>query len=281
MTLNISIIVCTYNRANAILKCLESIEQALHEVKGKYTAEIIVVNNASKDHTSDVLQKWVQETPFQTQIIYEEKAGIAFARNTALKAVQGQYIASIDDDCIMDQNYFVDMMHHYENDPDLCLRGGRVELGDPNDLPLTIKTGNEKKSWKKPMPAKEEGKLLGSAIIGCNVTMQKKVLDIVGFFDESIAAGKIPAGEDSDLIYRNYLKGIKIEYVPNMIVKHFHGRKTEEERKKLLTNYAIGNGALSFKYLFIYPPFAKHIIWQTISSFKRWRRMFEERRFST
>lgn len=280
MPIDISVIVCTHNRAHSLLKCLHSIEQAFRVVESQYSMEVVVVNNASTDDTSKTLENWKNNKNFAISIIYEPQKGLSHARNAGLNTSHGDFIACIDDDCIMDDQYLQDMMNHFNNDPELCLRGGRVELGDPTDLPLTIKTSNEKKSWKKPMHPLYEGHLLGNAIIGCNFSMQKTVKDKVGLFDTSVGAGtKIPGGEDTDYFYRSYLEEVKIEYVPDMMVRHFHGRKTNEQRKKLLTNYAIGNGALSFKYLFIYPPFAKHIIWQTISSFKRWRRMFEDKNF--
>lgn len=54
--------------------------------------------------------------------------------------------------------------------------------------------------------------------------------------------------------------------VPDMIVEHHHGRRSPADAVKLRRNYAVGNGALCAKYLFIYPNFSRHLVWD----FKRW-----------
>ncbi|SKA99717.1 Glycosyl transferase family 2 [Prosthecobacter debontii] len=87
----ISIVIPTFNRAQALQACLESL-YALDAVPGGF--EIIVVDDGSQDTTRQVCQAW-------PQIRYEWQAnqGVARARNRGVELAQGEWIAFIDDDC--------------------------------------------------------------------------------------------------------------------------------------------------------------------------------------
>lgn len=55
-----------------------------------------------------------------------------------LAATQGANIAIIDDDCLVGANWLVAIWAEFQADPTLCFIGGRTELYDPKDLPITI-----------------------------------------------------------------------------------------------------------------------------------------------
>ena len=89
---------------------------------------------------------------------------------------------------------------------------------------------------------------------GCNMVMRRVLLDQIGLFDEEFGPGSyIGSGEDSDLMFRTYLAGATLEYVPDMTVLHYHGRKTPEAGRKLMRRYTIANGAMLARYQFTDP----------------------------
>jgi hypothetical protein len=142
------------------------------------------------------------------------------------------------------------------------LRGGRVELGDPADLPISIKTDPQLKRWSKRQNSSRREDL-GYCIAGCNMAMRKSVADRVGLFDAKFGAGSgIPAGEDTDYIFRAYLAGILIEYVPDMVIYHHHGRRELSVSKQLMQSYMIAKGAVYAKHLFRHPNFCRPGYWQ-------------------
>jgi hypothetical protein len=64
------------------------------------------------------------------------------------------------------------------------LRGGRIELGDAADLPLTIKTDPQPRRWSRTLrSARQEN--LGNCLHGCNVSMRHALLDQIGLYDEA------------------------------------------------------------------------------------------------
>lgn len=261
-----SVIVCTVNRPYAIEACLSSIAQAImnvHPVEG----ELVVVDNGSTDNTHSVITEWIKTCPCPVQLVVEQVRGVSAARNTGIAVAKGELIAFTDDDCMMDINFMKVGLGYDAADEGLVMRGGRVNLGDASDLPLTIKTEEVVTRWElKNNPARHEN--LANAVLGCNMLVRRGLFDLIGDFDVRMGAGcKIPAAEDTDLIYRAYLANVPIEYVPDMAVSHFHGRKTALSGSSLLTNYSIGTGALAIKYLFVHFNFARPLYWNLKEAF--------------
>lgn len=260
--MDISVIVCTYNRAYAVPSCLDSIAVAIKNVPD-LEVEIVVVDNASSDNTQHVLEEWRAAHTVPMQIVYQGLRGLSNARNAGTGAARGDYFVLTDDDCHLSPDYLRQGWTYAQSDTEPTLRGGSVLLGDPErDLPLTIKTYPGRQSWQRPLPVSEEAKLLGGTLIGCNMMMPRGVMERAGPFDPHIGGGTpCPGADDTDFFYRAYLAGVKLEVVPDMTLRHFHGRRTVLEGRKLLENYALGNGALAAKYLFIYPRFSRHLYW--------------------
>jgi glycosyltransferase involved in cell wall biosynthesis len=258
--MKLSVIVCTYNRAYALTPCLDSIAASL-KAAAPVEAEIVVVDNASTDDTSAVVKKWAETSAFPLRLLHEPKKGLSAARNCALRGAQGELLVFTDDDCRLSVDYVAQALRYDAADSGPVLRGGRVELGDPTDLPLTIKTDSAVIRWhQKRHPAGH--KWLGDSILGCNMVLRRETAARIGFFDERLGAGSpLPGGEETDYIFRAYFSGITIEYVPDMAVFHHHGRKKPAEANRLMHNYALGTGALYAKYLFSHPALCRQFWW--------------------
>jgi glycosyltransferase involved in cell wall biosynthesis len=135
---DVTIIVCTKNRANALEQCLGSISKAILRCPGR-KAEVIVVDNGSADNTPDVVSAYLGSAKIPGLLVREPRPGLAAARNSGLNHASGRLIAFTDDDCRIAPDYISVMMAHFEHDEEPIIRGGRVELGDRADLPLSIK----------------------------------------------------------------------------------------------------------------------------------------------
>jgi hypothetical protein len=151
----------------------------------------------------------------------------------------------------------------------MVLRGGRVELGDPTDLTLSIKTSRDLMRWSRRMNSARHD-YLGSSIVGCNMALRRTVAERIGPFDERLGPGvSIPASEDTDWIYRAYSADVTIEYVPDMVIYHCHGRKRQSEGDKLFVNYATGHGAVYAKSFFRDPNLCRKFWWDVKLSLRR------------
>jgi glycosyltransferase involved in cell wall biosynthesis len=265
--MKLSVIVATRNRADQIRPCLESIATALAKAS-PLDAEIVVVNNGSTDNTSEIVKAWAWECPFPVCLAYEPRPGLSYARNQSLKSARGELLAFTDDDCRLSPDYINDLLRHDAADNEPVIRGGRIELGNPADLPITIKTTSDRQRFNQRMHPITGQPIIG-LISGCNMTMRRAVTDRLGPFDERFGAGAfIPSAEEADYHYRAYLADITLEYVPDMVVFHHHGRKQKQVAYNLYRQYAIGEGALFAKYFFKRPSLCRPFIWHLNAAIK-------------
>ena len=265
--MRLSIIVCTRNRAHAITDCLDSLEQALNHA-APLAAEIVVVDNASTDETAAVVSTWAATSAWPVCLVYEAKQGLSAARNRGVAVAGGDLLVFTDDDCRLSPGYVREALAHDDADTGLTLRGGSVHLGDPDDLPLTIKTETGRENWSR---ARHSARTcnLGNSIFGCNMALRREVAARLGPFDECMGAGTaIPGGEDTDYVLRAYLADIVIDYVPDMAVMHFHGRKSPGGGHRLFVGYSRGSGALYAKHGLRDPNLCRQLVWDMKDALK-------------
>jgi glucosyl-dolichyl phosphate glucuronosyltransferase len=96
----ISICICTYNRCNILSKCLHSIEN-LVDPRPEHDVEIIVIDNNSTDKTPVLVEALMSSFPFRIRYVFEAQQGLSVARNKAIDQAKGDYIAFLDDECII------------------------------------------------------------------------------------------------------------------------------------------------------------------------------------
>lgn len=96
----ISIIVPVFNAENYIRECLNSlVNQTLAEI------EVVVINDASTDGSSDILSEYAYVYPNKLRILTLEKnSRQGTARNLGIRESNGEYIMFVDSDDILDIN---------------------------------------------------------------------------------------------------------------------------------------------------------------------------------
>ncbi|MQW38053.1 glycosyltransferase family 2 protein [Sinorhizobium meliloti] len=254
-----SFIVCTRNRVRSLGASIRSIETACH-AHAAIRSELVVVDNGSTDGTPEELARLAATTTMPITLVTEPRPGLAAARNTGMGRARGRILVFIDDDCEVDRNYLADLERHYANGDARVIRGGRVELGDPADLPFTIKRSKIAARLTRDVHP-------GGFVLGCNMTMHRDVAASIGPFDERFGAGApLKAAEDTDYLVRAFQLGIPVEYVPDMIVHHHHGRRLRAAIEELHRNYSLGNGGLCLKHLLGAPWLLKHFGWTVRSA---------------
>lgn len=240
--IDVSLLVCTRNRASSLAATLVSVERAA-AYAGNTTVEIVLVDNGSVDDTSQRLAEWQAKQAFAVHLVHEPHAGLARARNHGLTLCKGRIIAMTDDDCVLHQDYFAAVCAAFEKAGGPAIIGGRILLGNPADLPVTIKLEDH------PMVAPSRG-FPGGFIMGANLAFTADVLRLTGCFDERFGAGApFVSAEDTDFLFRAAGLGVAVRYDPLMVVDHHHGRRNIDDETRLLAGYSFGDGALYAKYL--------------------------------
>ncbi|KGE19215.1 glycosyltransferase [Paenibacillus wynnii] len=238
----VSIIICTYNRAGLLNKTLQS----LVLLENLDLAEIIVVDNRSKDHTETVVKDFIDRNvdDIDTRYILEPVQGLSAARNTGILASKSQLIAFLDDDAIPCKTWITTIVSTFAERPEVMAMGGRIApifeskrpewLIKPFELPYTIvDLGNRIREYP--------GRLHPC---GANMAMRKIVFDLSLFPLELGRKGEsLLSGEEAWLFGQMQKEGHSILYHPLMAVDHFvpASRLTESWIMKRYYSQGISN----------------------------------------
>lgn len=91
-----SVIMPLYNKAPYVKKALESVVAQTYK-----EWELIIIDDGSTDGSADVVRDFIrafQISNFRIQILLQENAGVAAARNNGVKASHGQFLCFLDAD---------------------------------------------------------------------------------------------------------------------------------------------------------------------------------------
>jgi glycosyltransferase involved in cell wall biosynthesis len=101
--MDITVIVCTYNRCDLLQKALNSI--AAQTVPDPYKWEVLVVDNNSSDRTREVVQSYRAKGPARFRLVSERQQGLSYARNTGIRNARGEILAFTDDDICVESGW--------------------------------------------------------------------------------------------------------------------------------------------------------------------------------
>lgn len=243
---DVSIIVPVYNRAHDIGECLESLLSLDYP---QFRREIIVVDDASRDHTTAVVRRYDVRL-----IIQPRNLGQSAARNAGVQASKGKLIAFIDSDCIADPRWLRDLLPYF-HDPRLALVGGLVDsffresrLDRYEEVHSALNMGPRRITGK--------GKHSVFYVPTCNMLIRKDVYAQAGGLDE-----RLRVGEDVDLCWRLMAMGYRLMYVPKGRIKHKHRNRFYQSFRRRF-DYGTSEAVLYDKYRHVSKRFPWH--WESI-----------------
>lgn len=135
----VSVIIPCYNVEHEIDRLMECLKV---QTIGIENLEIIMVNDGSTDKTASKLVSWEEQYEENILLIYcEQNSGLSYARNIALDAASGDYIAFIDADDWITPDYIMrllEMCRKYNSDIAIC-RHDNVSVFRKEDNKITAK----------------------------------------------------------------------------------------------------------------------------------------------
>jgi glycosyltransferase involved in cell wall biosynthesis len=233
-TPDISIVVCTQNRAAMLRGALASLYDLATD---GFTYEVVVIDNASSDTTPAAIAAAASESKNPLRGVFEGEKGIVPARNRGIREARGRWIAFFDDDQLADRQWLVEL---YRGAVGKGCRvvGGAVHLifpgGCDRELDPTVRMllGEARLSG----PPRRYGQRLTP---GCgNLMVKRSVFEEVGVFQRTIDG----RGEDTDLFSRIECAGIESWYFPTAIVQHLTPPERLEEAYLLSLARKMGAG---------------------------------------
>src|SRR5262249_49395782 len=108
--MDITVILCTYNRCHCLAEALESI--AVQAVPELTEWEILVVDNNSSDDTRSVVEGFERRYPGRIRYLFERVQGKSYALNAAIQAARGDIFAFTDDDVTAEPQWLCNLTEH-------------------------------------------------------------------------------------------------------------------------------------------------------------------------
>jgi len=219
--LQISVVICTYNRAAYIQEAMESLYQ---QSLSRELFEVIVVNNNSTDHTQTICLEFIQYHPDAHFYYYNEpRQGASYARNSGAAYAQSPLLCFMDDDAIAEKEYLKRIIDFFAQYPDAGGLGGRII---PKYIP-------EEPKWMSHYVSSLVGHFDYSPTITIfspnkyplesNMIIRKQDFDAIKGFNTALpgVVGNLRiGGEGKDFFFRLKALGRTIYYDPSIRVQH-------------------------------------------------------------
>jgi GT2 family glycosyltransferase len=212
-----SVVIPTYKREKDLNECLVSILK-----QSFLPLEVFVIDNARDTETEKLVfaqEKFFNDNGLKLGYIKNKENSLTSARNLGAKLCKGDIVSFLDDDVVLDKDYFLETKKFFENNPRaLGMSGKPIEnLYEKNRLKFAFAQflgkifflGFNEKSKGRVLPSLGVTIPMDSNIISCEwlggaSSCYKKIIFDEFSFDENLK--KYSWSEDVDFSYRVYKK---------------------------------------------------------------------------
>lgn len=211
----VSFIIIAYNEERSVGQCLESIQKQ----NGLQDYEIVVINDGSKDSTATVVSQYAKKNQKIKLLTLPANQGRGAARQTGVKSAVGKYLAFVDADITLPENWLEKVMPYMEQFDAV----GGIAMPDGDSTYICQKFCLE----PKPLPHTY-------GITGSNSIYKRSV------FDKITIDPQLRGGEDTDINLKMVQSGYKIKLLNDLIVNH---KEDITFKKSLKRMFSFGKGA--------------------------------------
>lgn len=208
----VSVVISTHNRCTSLPTALEGLARQ----PAAPPFEIIIVDNNSKDATSEVVEAWRASCPHPVRYVFEPQQGLPYARNAGIAAARAPIVAFTDDDVEVAPEWVAAIVRAFGRRPDVDVVGGKVlprwTEGQPPAwfskrllAPLALQDKGE-----EPVPVHAGN--AAPCLIGANFAFRRDVFERVGAFDP-----RYVRAQDREIQLRLWRAGCQGLYVPDIV----------------------------------------------------------------
>jgi len=219
--IRISLVIATYNWPEALRACVEGCFR-----QSDRNFEIIVADDGSGAPTRALVEELCARSPVPMRHVWQPDDGfrLAESRNNGILAASGDYIVTLDGDCVPQSDFIA--RHRALAEPGYMVTGSRILLNQAfservlrEGIDLQSLSLGEKLRYrlqgglgkaaqlliKLPDVARRRHRFSFRRIKGCNMAFWRSDLERVNGFDESFRGWGY---EDSDAVARLYHAGV-------------------------------------------------------------------------
>ena len=235
----IQVVICTYNRARLLHRALA----ALARQRGTQDVawSVLVVDNNSTDDTAAVVEAQAKAGGVPG-LRYEREVeqGLTPARRRGVLATRAPWIAFIDDDCLVAEDWIAQAATFLRTHPESGGMGGRVHVAwtaSPPDYVAHF-------GWA--FAAQDHGstaKRVGS-LAGAGMVLRRRALHACGWLEDPLLEDRIGkrlvSGGDVELTLRVHGSGYPLWYNPACVLEHVVGLERASRMYMLRLIHGLG-----------------------------------------
>ena len=243
---DVSVVIVNWNVRDLLRRCLASIASSdelflagAGKSAGRWTAEIIVVDNASNDGSVAML---ASEFPWVQVIANTDNTGFTRANNQGLAASRGRFVLFLNPDTELATDALAAMLAFVESNPPVGILGPQLRYGDgamqssrrrfPTLATFFVESTVVQQWWPRNqvlsryyvLDRPDDAIIRVDWVVGACMLVRRAVLNEIGGFDE----GFFMYSEELDLCRRAVQAGWQVVYFPPAVVTHFEGKSSEQ-----------------------------------------------------
>lgn len=205
----VTIVVPTRDRPGHLASCLDALTALDYPA---HRMHVVVVDDGSVESPRPVVDRFRER--FDVQLLEQETAGPAAARNAGVARARNEYVAFTDDDCAPEPDWLLALAAGFERSPRAMLGGRTVNALATN--PFSEASQELVSYLYEYYNSPEHG---ARFLASNNMAMPTELFLQVGGFHTSFPRA---AAEDRDLCDRWHEAGHGIRYVSEAVVRHSH-----------------------------------------------------------
>ena len=257
-SVSLDLVICTYN--NALL-----LDRVLHAIAGQRVPPFLewgclIIDNNCDDDTATIVEKHIMSGRIpDLRVRIEKKQGLTPARLCGFKSSTRDWIAFIDDDCILNEDWLAEADKFLRSNAACGAFGGQVILDWEVKPPTYIlKYGYSFAEQNLGVQQFETDFLVGAGLV-----VRKTALSASGWPDKQLlrdrVGSKLLSGGDVEIVLRIRSAGYSLWYIPKCKVRHIIPQRRTTRKYLISINYNLGISQL----------YADAMVWK--GSYSSWR----------
>ncbi len=236
MSVDVSVIIVSYNVSSFLQQCLQS----LYQPHSKYKFEVWIVDNASTDGSQQIIQSQFPEVHW---IQNQQNLGFATANNQAIVKSQGRFIWLLNPDTVLVNDALAPLVEFLDKNPQTAACGSRLLNPDGSLQPSCYPFPTLRREFWRLFHLDSILRISSypmqqwninhhhevDNIQGASLLVRKSFLDQVGFLDNSF----FMYTEEVDLNYRLKKAGWKNFWIPRSEIIHYGGQSTKQNQTEM------------------------------------------------
>lgn len=120
----VSVIIPLYNKEKYIKRCIDSLVKQTYK-----NLQIIIVDDGSTDNSTDIISQYKDE---RIELIQKKNEGVSLTRNRGIESSKGKYIAFVDADDYVSEDYIYNLIQQYETKDIQLATSGYYQTDEEN-----------------------------------------------------------------------------------------------------------------------------------------------------